>query len=263
MDILKNIIMMPFEPKRPYQEIGLVLRKQLIDGQYKVGERLPPERDIAEQLDVSRTVVREAIIMLELENLVEVKKGSGVYVLNIPNQSGFREQVISDDAGPFEMLQARQLLESNIAEFAATQVTPGDILRMRAALDLERRELDTGAAESEGDEKFHMCIAQATQNSVLVDMLKHSWERRESSPMWQKLHARIKGIDYRVEWMDDHAKILSALQRKDPIAAKNAMWQHLENVKQRLLELSDVDDPNFDGYLFSSNPVVMLGSGRK
>ncbi|MFA0350348.1 GntR family transcriptional regulator, partial [Vibrio sp. 10N.222.55.C6] len=104
-----NIIMMPFEPKRPYQEIGLVLRKELIEGLYKVGDRLPPERDIADRLDVSRTVVREAIIMLELENLVEVKKGSGVYVLNIPTHS--RENVVSDDAGPFEMLQARQLLE--------------------------------------------------------------------------------------------------------------------------------------------------------
>ncbi|MBJ6954712.1 GntR family transcriptional regulator, partial [Vibrio cholerae] len=78
------------------------------------------------------------IIMLELENLVEVKKGSGVYVINIPSKNNARENVISDDAGPFEMLQARQLLESNIAEFAATQVTPGDIVKVRAALKLER-----------------------------------------------------------------------------------------------------------------------------
>ncbi|MDF4534406.1 GntR family transcriptional regulator, partial [Vibrio parahaemolyticus] len=56
---------------------------------------------------------------------------------------------------------------------------------------------------------------------------------------------------------------LAALQRKDPIAAKSAMWQHLENVKQRLLALSDVDDPNFDGYLFSSNPVVLLGAEKR
>ena len=70
MEYSDNIIMMPFEPKRPYQETGLVLRQELINGLYKVGDRLPPERDIAERLDVSRTVVREAIIMLELENLV-------------------------------------------------------------------------------------------------------------------------------------------------------------------------------------------------
>ncbi|UTV31014.1 FCD domain-containing protein [Photobacterium atrarenae] len=260
MENSDNIIMMPFEPKRPYQELGLILRQELIDGHYQVGDRLPPERDIAERLDVSRTVVREAIIMLELENLVEVKKGSGVYVLNIPNQAHSREAVISDDAGPFEMLQARQLLESNIAEFAAIQVTPGDIVKMRAALDLERQELANGVEdEALGDKQFHVCIAEATQNSVLVDMLKDSWERREQSPMWKKLHTHINDQAYREEWLEDHARILAALQRKDPVASKNAMWQHLENVKQRLLELSDIDDPNFDGYLFSSNPVVLLG----
>ncbi|MGR5142204.1 FCD domain-containing protein [Photobacterium sp. DNB23_23_1] len=259
MENSENIIMMPFEPKRPYQELGLVLRQELRDGHYQVGDRLPPERDIAERLNVSRTVVREAIIMLELENLVEVKKGSGVYVLNIPNHSNGRENVISDDAGPFEMLQARQLLESNIAEFAATQVTLSDIVKMRTALELERNEIACGSVNCTGDEQFHLCIAEATQNSVLVDMLKHSWERREQSPMWKKLHTHINDTAYREEWLEDHAKILAAMQRKDPIAAKNAMWQHLENVKQRLLELSDIDDPNFDGYLFSSNPVVLLG----
>lgn len=258
MEISDNIIMMPFEPKRPYQELGLVLRQELIDGHYKVGDRLPPERDIAERLDVSRTVVREAIIMLELENLVEVKKGSGVYVINIPNQSPHHERIITDDVGPFEMLQARQLLESNIAEFAALQVTPGDIAQMRAALKLERQELASQSEYCIGDEQFHISIAEATHNSVLVDMLKNSWERREQSPMWQKLHSRIIGHDYRQEWMDDHTRILAAMQRKDPVMAKSAMWQHLENVKQRLLELSDIDDPNFDGYLFSSNPVVLF-----
>ena len=252
--------MMQFEPKRPYQEIGLKLRQELIDGNYKVGDRLPPERDIAERLKISRTVVREALIMLELENLVEIKKGSGVYVLDIPSKSNGRKSVAADDAGPFEMLQARQLLESNIAEFAATQATPGDIAKMRAALKLERKELTSGSSEYSGDEQFHLCIAEATQNTVLVDMLKHSWERRENSQMWKKLHSHVIDQAYREEWLEDHENILAAMQKKDPIAAKKAMWQHLEKVKQRLLELSDINDPHFDGYLFSSNPVLLVGN---
>ena len=247
--------------KRPYQEIGLILRQQLIDGVHQVGDRLPPERDIAERLQVSRTVVREAIIMLELEDLIEVKKGSGIYVLRIPEQP-VEPGSSAPEAGPFEMLQARQLLESNIAEFAATQVTPGDIQKMRAALALEQQELQAGSRASRGDKAFHIGIAEATQNSVLVDMLRQSWQRREQSPMWQKLHSHIVDTHYRAEWLADHKQILSALQRKDPEAAKNAMWQHLENVKQRLLALSDIDDPNFDGYLFNSNPVVSVASPR-
>ncbi|WP_103881112.1 FCD domain-containing protein [Vibrio hangzhouensis] len=247
------------KPKKAYQKIGLMLQNEIVDGLYKVGDRLPPERDIAQRMNVSRTVVREAIIMLEIQQFVEVKKGSGVYVRKIPSASPSQnESLDNDDAGPFEMLQARQLLESNIAEFAATMATPNDIGRMRQALALEREELDSGSNESKGDEQFHICIAEATQNSVLVSILEDSWRRRSRSSMWKKLHSRIRGQEYRREWMEDHAKILAAIQRRDPLAAKIAMWQHLENVKQRLLELSDIDDPEFDGYLFSSNPVVSV-----
>lgn len=116
------------------------LRKKLSSGRYQIGDRLPPERDIAEQFEVSRAVVREALIMLELENLIEVRKGSGVYVMNLPDQQSSitSNQTRDDDVGPFELLQARQFLESDIAAFAATQVTKNDIAQMRQALDMEK-----------------------------------------------------------------------------------------------------------------------------
>ncbi|MEX9974724.1 FCD domain-containing protein [Providencia rettgeri] len=259
---MANVMTQFTEYKRPYQEVGHALRQMISNMSYAIGDRLPPEREIAEMLDVSRAVVREALIMLEIENLIEVRKGSGVYVIALPQDKGIGEQDKSDGlalnaAGPFELLQARQLLESNIAEFAATQVTPVDIANMRKALKRERDELKTGEDEI-GDREFHLAIAQATHNSMLVELLKQSWEWRENNPMWQKLHARITDKDYRKAWMTDHEVILAAMIKKNPAAAKEAMWQHLENVKQRLLELSDVDDPNFDGYLFNSYPVVLV-----
>ncbi|MEX6427335.1 GntR family transcriptional regulator [Providencia manganoxydans] len=247
------------EAKRPYQEVGHSLRKMISNMNYAIGDRLPPERELAETLNVSRAVVREALIMLEIENLIEVRKGSGIYIVSLPQDSEITAQVkfeelTSNAAGPFELLQARQLLESNIAEFAATQVTPIDIINMRKALKRERDELNTDEDET-GDREFHLAIAQATHNSMLVELLKQSWEWRENNPMWIKLHTRIIDKDYRKAWMSDHETILAAMIKKDPVAAKSAMWQHLENVKQRLLELSDIDDPNFDGYLFNSYPV--------
>lgn len=245
-----------FEPKRPYQKVGLELRQMLVEKDYKVGDKLPAERDIAELLGVTRTVVREALIMLELENLVEVRKGSGVFIIDLPTSSS-GSQSLKDDVGPFELLQARQLLESNIAEFAALQATPNDIQQMREALDMEISELNQKEGQQYGDKEFHLCVARATQNSVLVDMLLESWERRENSPMWEQLHSRIRGTQYQEQWLQDHSDILLALQKKDPVAAKRAMWQHLENVKFKLFELSDIDDPSFDGYLFKSNPVLL------
>jgi GntR family transcriptional regulator, uxu operon transcriptional repressor len=244
-------------PQRPYQEVGELLRRMITQKEYAVGERLPPEREIAAMLNVTRTLVREALIMLELEGRIEVRRGAGIYVINDNPSQPAPVQPACNDAGPFEMLQARQLLESNIAEFAALQATREDIVKMRQALELEEKELASGAVNSSenGDRNFHLAIAEATHNSMLVELFKQSWQWREDNVMWSQLHRHLVNSSYRQQWLDDHKKILATLIKKDARAAKMAMWQHLENVKQRLLEFSDVDDIDFDGYLFDSWPL--------
>jgi len=247
----------PVSPQRPYQEVGEMLRNMITQKQVAVGERLPPERELAQQLNVTRTLVREALIMLELEGLIEVRRGAGIYVINDAPVARAAIPSASNDAGPFEMLQARQLLESNIAEFAALQATRDDIVKMRQALALEERELAQATVDQseDGDRNFHLAIAEATHNSMLVELFKQSWQWREDNVMWSQLHRHLVDSDYRKQWLEDHKKILAALIKKDARAAKQAMWQHLENVKQRLLEFSDVDDIDFDGYLFDSWPL--------
>lgn len=234
-----------------------MLRNMITQKQVAVGERLPPERELAQQLNVTRTLVREALIMLELEGLIEVRRGAGIYVINDAPVARAAIPSASNDAGPFEMLQARQLLESNIAEFAALQATRDDIVKMRQALALEERELAQATVDQseDGDRNFHLAIAEATHNSMLVELFKQSWQWREDNVMWSQLHRHLVDSDYRKQWLEDHKKILAALIKKDARAAKQAMWQHLENVKQRLLEFSDVDDIDFDGYLFDSWPL--------
>ena len=162
--------------QRPYQEVGAMIRDLIIKTPYNPGERLPPEREIAEMLDVTRTVVREALIMLEIKGLVEVRRGAGIYVLDSSgsHNTDSPDANVCNDAGPFELLQARQLLESNIAEFAALQATREDIVKMRQALQLEERELASsapGSSES-GDMQFHLAIAEATHNSMLVELFR-------------------------------------------------------------------------------------------
>ncbi|MEI6898040.1 MAG: GntR family transcriptional regulator, partial [Psychromonas sp.] len=145
-------------PKRLYQKIGLALQERIKVDEFKVGDRLPPERDIAEEMEVSRSIVREAIIMLELQGLVEVRKGSGVYVNKLPTKEAQSQPAIREvsDIGPFELLQARQVLESQIASFAAKNVTKNDISKLREALDTERKQLETGHGDYDGDEMFHL-----------------------------------------------------------------------------------------------------------
>ncbi|SQI40161.1 Pyruvate dehydrogenase complex repressor [Leminorella richardii] len=240
-----------------------MLRSLIVERGYSAGTRLPPEREIAEILNVSRTVIREALIMLEIEGILEVRRGAGIFVMKMPYDEPVKSNVIEtmedNDAGPFEILQARQLLESNIAEFAALQATREDIIKMRRALLMQEEDLESGNHET-GDMEFHIAVAEATHNTMLVELFKQSWQWRVNNPMWIQLHAHLKDTQYRKEWLVDHKVILAALIKKDAKAAKMAMWQHLENVKNRLLELSNVDDINFDGYLFSSWPLEVKDS---
>ncbi|SFN55012.1 transcriptional regulator, GntR family [Izhakiella capsodis] len=243
---------MGFKIKRQYRDVGELIKQELVAGKYLPGSRLPPERSIAERFGVGRAIVREAMIMLEVEGYVAVRKGSGIYALTVPAGVQQSKNLI---IGPFELLQARQLLESNIAEFAALRVTPGDIKKMRAALDAEKQDIESGSGGEGGDKLFHQTIAEATHNTMLLTLWKQCWENRDENPMWRQLHERITSHTYRREWLNDHQMILAALQKRDAAAAKLAMWGHLENVKQRLMTLSDVDAPEFDGYLFESWPV--------
>ncbi|MFU2315765.1 transcriptional regulator ExuR [Rahnella sp. PCH160] len=246
------------DTRRLYQQLAATLKERIETGVYPVGEKLPAERLISDEMDVSRTVVREAIIMLEVEGYVEVRKGSGIHVMS--NQQ--RHLVVPDNgiefgtAGPFELLQARQLIESNIAEFAATQVTKQDIMRLMEIQEHARQE--DRFRDSEWDLKFHVQVAQATQNTALSTIVEKMWSQRLHNPYWRKLHEHIdeKSIE---SWCEDHDLILKALIRRDPHASKLAMWQHLENTKQMLFRATTDDfEFNVDRYLYSENPVVHL-----
>ncbi|PJG85201.1 transcriptional regulator ExuR [Conservatibacter flavescens] len=246
--------------QRLYQQLAQELKNKISSGFYKVGEKLPAERFISEEMNVSRTVVREAIIMLEVEGFVEVKKGSGIHV--IASQPKYLTSVQQNKGlefsrcGPFELLQARQLIESIVAEFAATQATKEDIIEIMEIQKNARQE--DRFRDSEWDLKFHTKIAQITRNSALITIVQEMWQQRILNPYWRKLHEHIdeKSID---SWCDEHDRILKALMDKDPQAAKIAMWQHLENTKQMLFNGANDDfEIGIDKYMFSDNPLIHL-----
>ncbi len=237
---------------RLYQQLATKIKQDMLHP-LEIGSKLPTEREISEHYNVSRTVVREAIIMLELENLVEVKKGSGIYVINTSSMGGAS---LASQIGPFEHLQARQIMESNIAKLAAVQITKNDVLQIQEILTTEKNNLNQSKIDDSGDEQFHLALAQATQNSAFVEMVQNFWKWRDYSPMWKKLNAYTYNIDHRKKWLVDHQKIFDAVYQKKPSEAHDAMWQHIENVKNILIELSDSDEPNFDRFLFQNTPNI-------
>ena len=233
------------EPKRLYQHVAAELKKQIAAGRYAIGDKLPAERYIAEDMNVSRTVVREGIIMLEVEGLVEVRKGSGIHVISqqikTPADAGHDNEFMTLSAGPFEMLQARQLLESNIAEFAASQVTKSDIVQLMAIQEQARQE--DRYRDSEWDKRFHIQVAQATQNSVLVTLVEKLWHQREQNPYWRKLHEHIdaSSID---SWCEDHEQILKAVWGDTYGGENNYLWVHIAHLRQKI-----EDDPKQPRYI--------------
>lgn len=240
-----------------YHKIANVFKKDIQEGKYKVGDMLPAERVISEQMNISRTVVREAMIMLEVEGFVEVRKGSGIRVKSqhgviVSSQLNELTNNFMLGCGPFELLQARQLIESNIAEFAAQQSTKQDLVALMRIQ--EQAKSDDRARDSHWDKEFHLQIARCTQNSAIVHIAELLWEQRENNPYWKKMHEHIPASSI-ASWCDEHEEILKALMQKDPKAAKIAMTRHLESTKQMLFDAANDD---YDRFLYSESPILDL-----
>ncbi len=144
---------MPFqsiEPRRLYRQIADQIRTLIGSGEFPAGARLPPERDLAKQLGVSRPSVREALIALEVEGLVEVRIGSGIYVLGPAAKAdgGNGSDVVHAEAGPFELLRARYVIEGECAALAAKSAKKANVAAMEEALDQMQREMGASGSRS-------------------------------------------------------------------------------------------------------------------
>lgn len=225
---------------RKYQDVADLLRAQIVAGDWAVGTRLPPERVLSETLGVPRATIREALIVLEVEGMVEVRHASGIFVCaQTPQAPALSTGGLSHEASPFELLRARQVVESAIAAAAALGVTDRQLLQMEDALAQEERDIDEGRGSYEGDEKFHHLVAESTQNPALIASMELLWSMRRASATWTRLHTRIFNENYRRAWSSQHREILVGLKRRDPETARAAMWRHLGSVSETLLILSD------------------------
>ncbi|MBC7647923.1 MAG: FadR family transcriptional regulator, partial [Vitreoscilla sp.] len=169
----------PLEPKRLYGQIAEQLRALIEAGEFAIGQRLPAERDLAEQLPVSRPSVREALIALEVEGWVEVRSGSGVYVLRNKAPAA-KADAAYDEWGPLELIMARGLIEGEAAAMAATHASKEQITTMANALAHMKAAITLGQDPLVGDERFHRAVAQACGNEVLRDTVSRYWQARRS-----------------------------------------------------------------------------------
>jgi DNA-binding FadR family transcriptional regulator len=223
---------------RRYKQIADIIAEKIYSGEYKIGERLPPERVLAEAFSIGRPVLREALIALELYGLVAVRQGAGIYVQPWQNQP-LRVNIFDRGVSPFELIDARCMIESEIAAEAATIITDRELLGLQHAIqhmkdsftDLERYE--------KHDREFHILITKAARNTALTAVIESLWALHTRGVLWNQLHRFTPAQKLHGDRLDEHLAIYDALKRHDPGGAREAMKVHLKRAKATLMAAAD------------------------
>jgi DNA-binding FadR family transcriptional regulator len=218
------------EPRRLYRQIADQIRALIADGEYTPGERLPPERDLAKQLGVSRPSLREALIALEMETLLDVRVGSGIYVTQ-PGKAR-RSAELAGASGPFEVVRARRLIEGECAALAARVATPAQLRGVREAHAAVVEESKRDHNPLEADRMFHMRVAEAGGNSALVLVVQTLWDQR-MGPMYRTLERKLEYPMMAADTIREHKAIVAAIARHDARGARRAMHLHMDMTMKR------------------------------
>jgi len=211
-------------------QIADQIRALIGNGEVAPGARLPAERDLARQLGVSRPSLREALIALEVEGLLDVRVGSGIYV----TQPGVRLNgaELLDAHGPFEVIGARRLIEGECAALAAAHATPSQIRAIREAHARMVEETRRNPNPLEADRAFHVCLAEASGNSALVLIVQTLWDQRVG-PLYRALERKLDAPALVAETLGEHQAIVDAVAKGDARAARTAARRHMDMTKKR------------------------------
>lgn len=220
------------ESTRLYRQIAEQISTLIDRGEFPSGSRLPAERELAVLLGVSRTSVREAIIALELAGRVEVRVGTGIFVVGERprrKRNGSAAPRDDDGPGPFDLLAARAMIEGEIAALAARSARKADIAALRGAIERMREHADDAERRDAADREFHVLIAEMTRNGALPLAVAHLWELRFGE-IFARIEAHFHTPALRAKTLADHEAIVAALETHDPEAARQAMHRHLQRV---------------------------------
>jgi DNA-binding FadR family transcriptional regulator len=220
----------PVEPRRLYRQIADQIRALIAKGDAAPGRRLPAERDLAKRLRVSRPSLREALIALEVEGLLDVRVGSGIYV----RQPGERRPgaELADESGPFEVIRARRLIEGECAALAARSASAAQLRAIRQAHAHMLSEAKRHHNPLEADRAFHVRIAEASGNSALVLVVQTLWDQR-MGPLYRALETKLEYPAMAADTVREHRAILAAIVRRDARGARAAMHRHMDQTMGR------------------------------
>lgn len=227
----QNIGLKVVRPRRLYEQIVEHVRGLVLDGTFPPGSALPPERELAEIIGVSRPSIREALIALETMGWVESRQGGGNYVR--ADAGNLRMIPVGGEndlgPGPLEQFEARRTIEPACARLAAIRASEEDIRTLEECLERMRRLVARGDSPAAEHRVFHTALANASQNQILASTVGELWRVRQGA-LWSTLREKV---DNPASWQLGIAfreRLIAALRRRDAAAASAAVTEHFNRV---------------------------------
>lgn len=226
---------------RLYQLVADRLMQRLDNNRYALGDRLPGERELAEEFEVSRVTVREALIALQANGRIEIKAGSGAYV----TRPTVAAEGLPQSVSPLELTEARLLFESEAAALAARNISSETLDHLSTLADVvSNTHPDDARIALIADQDFHLTIASASNNVAVEHTIRALWRMRMELTHIRDAHASVCSDASALERGDEHKAILVALQSRDPDAARSAMQAHFKRLLKSLIDASEAQAVN-------------------
>ncbi len=218
----------------PRRKLAETVAQQILDAvrDLPAGTRLPSERELTQQLGVGRSTVREALNGLAMMGVVEIRHGQGVFVTDRPPMAGDAERSLPPKEVTDELLEARRIVEVELARLAAERRTEGDLTKMQSLLDTHREDLEAGRGPVMQASQFHLLVADAAKNQILADIVRPFFRL-----MLERGPQLYETTDGYAQWeLEQHQRICDAIRSGDAETARVRMLEHVTSMSHHYEE---------------------------
>ncbi|MDQ0999705.1 GntR family transcriptional repressor for pyruvate dehydrogenase complex [Neobacillus niacini] len=225
----------PVSSKKLYMQIYNQILSEIQLGSFKIGDKLPAERELCEQFGVSRAPIRQALSALELNGIIYSRQGEGIYVKS--------DQVLSDTSqtaivfnsiSPEDIIEVRMNIEPLIVKFAAQRATDEDIEELRSTIQKMEEETKAGVYVPETDDQLHRGIAKASHNELYINIMAAISNAMKQQEMWKFIRDRtVTRPDYRDINFQEHQLLIKAIEEHNVEKSVEIMTNHMQNLYDR------------------------------
>jgi GntR family transcriptional regulator, transcriptional repressor for pyruvate dehydrogenase complex len=221
----------PVSSKKLYMQIYNQILSEIQSGSFKIGDKLPAERELCEMFGVSRAPIRQALSALELNGIIYSRQGEGVYVKSTQLAT---DQSFFKSITPEDIVEARMNIEPLIVKFAAQRATDEDIEELRSTIKQMEDETKAGVYVPETDEKLHCSIAKASHNDLFINIMAAIINAMKQQEMWKFIRDRtVTRPDYRDVNFREHQLLIKAIEDRNEKEAVKIMTKHMQNLYDR------------------------------